>query len=602
MFNNNNKSAGKALLTHFSRLRGRKPAPDRADSVRQWVESLPRANAQETARQVLPALEELNRAEREPGYRLAALEAMRPTVHLALRGLARKYLNQPLGLSPDAAGAVAMCDRLNRELVTGYWVVVGQLAQAGDEASPQPPIHRADPFEDTPVAVVAEDDTEAAEQSLGELTTAAHRAITEHSGLLLRRYQLYMEPAASLWLKLYQMFMFATKRRLLASGVEDPVFGRCTVQQAFLRSLLLAAARPQELSQNDMTEVFRHCADWNGLVGIASAGSAAAALVFRVSEGRPPAPASAGVQAGGGLGIDTRALCARIGELIESGGGSGDGLSPPLLRQLRSAWAGEEPPAPSRGGDDRPLRLALGLYAVHYFAAGEMPFADFIDDDEQKAAQKAAEVEQPRDVWSKSSATDARYKGARPGRFAHQELEYRTALDRYADDRSARQFPLYRARLADAGEEYRYLRWSNADAVHLRIGNVVGLFDEASAEWTLGVLHSIRLCDRDHSLLGVKVLGEAVEAFSARLLQSGLPCGRHRRVFVLRGEPLRLLAPADGFVAGQSLRLTRPGEGLRLKLLASETETTSAAVFRCEFKSVEQRGSEAVERVQGGAG
>lgn len=613
MTSNNNKNNSKrwgdlSLLKYFNRRwREQQRQQPQPSAVERWVATLPVANAEECARQLRPAVEELGRVEREPAERLAALEAMRPVLHTTLRGLERQFLAKPLALSAEQQRSFNLCDKLNRHLRDAYALAASQAAerlqQARDAAGASDiPVASANPYEDAPLPAA---NTEAAEPDEdepyeAELALALHRALTEQGALLLRRYQSYGEPVSGQWQALHQLFMTAAKYQCLNSEVQDSVYGDCSVQHAYLRPLLLAAARPQELRQRDMSRLFEHFARWNGCVGTASAGNAD--WLFKLSEDRPPRrrdanTANPSTSTSGCIGIDTRGLDTRLRDEQRESDGEDSGLYPWLLEKLRRAWCEPSQPAPAIAPSQEPLRLALGLFAGHYFAAGQHAFNAFLEEDKQPLLQaKAANGEDgadSKDVWAKSGSTDARYKEVTPGRFAHQVFEFHTPLAQYNKDGAAANFSSYPVLSVAASAHSRCLRWRNANPVHPKVGNLICLNHPGEAQSSLGVLRWIKNRGGEFSNIGIDLLGNNAQAFSARLLKAGLPQGQFQRVFLLPADseggdrPSTLVAANGKFAAGQVLRLYRPGQALRVQLTHCLEEAGTVSVYRYEVRGVE---------------
>ena len=72
-----------------------------ADAARQWARDLPVTNTRSVAQQLREAISDLNRVSLAPEIRHSIMEALRPSMQVALFNLSRHYLNQPLILPEE---------------------------------------------------------------------------------------------------------------------------------------------------------------------------------------------------------------------------------------------------------------------------------------------------------------------------------------------------------------------------------------------------------------------------------------------------------------------------------------------------------------------
>src|SRR5690606_6614231 len=102
-------------------------------------------------------------------------------------------------------------------------------------------------------------DTLASDSSQEIVALAIHRALTGFGLLLLRSYQLYTPALSQLWIEIHTLYRLAEAQQLQRLPVSDPLTGHRqvkTVEQAYVRIVLLAAARPNQLRQQDMADIY----------------------------------------------------------------------------------------------------------------------------------------------------------------------------------------------------------------------------------------------------------------------------------------------------------------------------------------------------------
>src|SRR5690606_30634138 len=136
------------------------------------------------------------------------------------RGLGKHYLNQPLVLPEKARKVAALDQALQGHLANGYKLVATQgLAKISDRDVRQ------------------------------QVTLASYRAINALSNALLRCYQLYFPLPKNLWLEIHQLYLLAERNQLLDRRLSQT--DEATPKKAYVSALLLAAARPNQLRQQE---------------------------------------------------------------------------------------------------------------------------------------------------------------------------------------------------------------------------------------------------------------------------------------------------------------------------------------------------------------
>jgi hypothetical protein len=101
-----------------------------ADDALAWAQNLPIANTRLVVQNLRAALAELNRVDMAPDVRFNILEALRPSLHVALSTMSRRFLNQPLVMPEEPRQMAELADVLYSLATTGYTIVALQtLAQ-----------------------------------------------------------------------------------------------------------------------------------------------------------------------------------------------------------------------------------------------------------------------------------------------------------------------------------------------------------------------------------------------------------------------------------------------------------------------------------------
>ena len=252
-------------------------------AVADWLRSLPTANLGETTRQLYLALVELNRVNCSPKERLLILEQLRHSTHVANRGLEKHFLNQPVVLPKRARKVAQLADTLNKQMAIGYSLCANQFLA----------MHRLRRPKD-------------------QLALAFHRAITEHSLVLLRNFQLYRNEEAGFWKTIHELFYQALKHKVSRESVSDEQWGSSTLEQCYLRPMLLFSARPHQLRQASQAQVFAHLSRWSRDARVRGDQFEQCVFLFKPTRDAPPVYRELCEDARGWLGIDAQALCKKL--------------------------------------------------------------------------------------------------------------------------------------------------------------------------------------------------------------------------------------------------------------------------------------------------
>ena len=346
-------------------------ASNKAQRVAEWASMLRPTQIERTSSLLYQALPEINRLITSAQSRLEMLEHLRPYVQHTLNGLSKFYLHSPLALEGEAQKSAIVSQALQKHMVDGYILCAASLLgnkklKAGDET----------------------------------LALCLHRAITGLGLVFSRSYQIYAQAPKGLWLAMHSLFRIADLYELLDTKVTDDV-QRTTklssVQDAYVRTLLMSSARPHQLNQNDIAAVYEVFGEWSSFIrfnlGLTDDPNNFYCVDLDGDFG-PLYKARLGQDAENHLVIelDFRPLLSQLtkqrsegkakSESIEDIGASSIELpkqiTPPILEHLLEAWSN----IAQRKQDRRPVQvtadMCVGLADCHYYLAGGQAFSDFV--------------------------------------------------------------------------------------------------------------------------------------------------------------------------------------------------------------------------------
>ncbi len=474
--------------------------------VKHWLQSLPLTQAQQVSAQLYTAVHELSRLRTSSDNRLAILELLRAPVHQTLSGLALKYLNQPLILPEAALKTATVAQAIQKHFLNSYLAVVKEICTP--HATKTPPEQQA---------------------------LTIHRSLTALSLLLLRAYQLYLPVSSQVWTEIHALYQLACALELEHLPVEDKLphqHGMRTTHHVYLRILLLATARPNQLRQDEIESTYNvlELLAPSAELSPYNPGGKENLFVVLTDSNRPPfykshwRPASnPGIEPP--LEIRTSPLVSRLQELQSSGNEGVDAsvsqrnqlnLSAALTKHLAQAWSHLALRSFERQDVNADIEVTVGLTNIHFHLADEQPFNLFLNQSNAVAGEpakgaiyqkrgvqlKATETKKADDPWGDTfdivgTALDGR---ARP------TLEIEKKIKSQEQSSYQGQHPIYKVPLMDRSPGGYGLEWRNEIPVQVRAGELLGLREYGRNKWSIGVVRWA------HQMKGATQLGIQVIA------------------------------------------------------------------------------------------
>ncbi|HCS65995.1 MAG TPA: hypothetical protein DIW64_19055 [Cellvibrio sp.] len=477
---------------------------NKESQVKTWLQNLPLTQAQQVSGLLYTAIHEVSRLRTSSDQRLAILELLRVPIHQTLNGLALKYLNQPLILPEAAMKTATVAQAIQKHFLNSYLALVRDLCGA-------------------------QSDKDKSAQAL-----VIHRAITAIGLLILRSYQLYLPIANQLWTELHALYQLACHLEIEQTPQEDKLphhQGLKTIHSVYLRCLLLATARPNQLRQDEIESTYNLLellAPMAELVDYDPTGKENLFVVLTNSN-RPPfykshwRPASnPGEQPP--LEIRTSHLVDRLQEQQKSGNETADGstsirnqlnLSVSLTKHLAQAWSHLALRSFERQDVSAEIEVTVGLTNIHFYLAGEQPFNIFLNqssaitDTPEKGAiyqkrgiqLKTDKTKKEDDPWGDAfDITGTVFDGRTLPTFNIEKQIKSQEAESYQG-----LHPIYTVPLMDRSAGGYGLEWRNEIPIQVRAGELLGLREYGRTKWSIGVVrwaHQIKGATQ----LGIQVL------------------------------------------------------------------------------------------------
>ncbi|MEQ8858812.1 MAG: hypothetical protein RIC56_09205 [Pseudomonadales bacterium] len=545
-------------------------------ALAEWVVALPMANTADAAAQVRQATWEIARLGAPAGVRMALLEQIRPILHYLCARLDRNAAT-----SQAHGDAIArLAQRLQTNLCSGYKGVV--------------------------IAALDEQANGNAARTLEKeiLPLAIHRALSDLSRTLLRTLQFYVEPAERLWFELNQLYLLAERLGVDEARLEDAenhARPQTTPMNAYLRSLLLACCKPNQMRYRQLAEVFNCLEEWVGFVSLEPDATSALFAVDLESDQGPIYKRMMN-NAVEPRGIRTDVLVYQLESYLRDLPFTikiPDGISENQLRHLVEAWGEMRERSHRRTGTSGSMKVCVGLRSAHYFLSGGVEFHDLIDEPDAFATtelnpflldRESLERHRPqsvKDVWD-----DAFDVGARipenpniedPDRILRQGRERRPPPAVADGDAGRSTHQIYDASAIDTSPGGYQIRWNDPLPAQLQTGEILALREPDDNRWCIAIVRWIRQ-NHEGTGMGIELLAPRAIPVAARVIQKvGGPTSYARALMLPElapiGQAATLITPRVPFQPGQKIHVQKQGVRSTAQLTKCVLRTESVNQF-----------------------
>ena len=430
--------------------------------VRAWVDNLHATQVMKTSADLYKAVPEVSHLKTDYKNRFEILEALRPSVHNCINGLAKHFLYQPLILPQEAQRTAIVAQSLQKHMLEGYVSTVMAIVQKG----------------------------KANQATLDLLTKAIHRAITGINNLFLRSYQMYTQPPQNLWRKLHSLYLTAEYFELEKKSVVDPTLRLArgqTIHTAYMRTLMMACSRCNQLGQNEVWAL--HCAfeTWAQYVKLAPQLFNHVYAVDLLGNKSPSYAAKIGSESEGQLikEIDFTPLLRQLSRHIDSSEEdfpvSSDlevpnDFSKSLFQHLAASWKQMPQRQLERRDINGAAEVCVGLVDCHYYLCNGQEFNYFV----------------------KNSGQDEELVSGSTSRFTPRDMHDQAQQVSY-------ERPVFRVSLQNASAGGYCMLWKGEIPAKVEAGELLGIKEIGRRTWSIGVIRWVKQL-KQASQLGIQLL------------------------------------------------------------------------------------------------
>jgi cyclic-di-GMP-binding protein len=489
------------------------------DAINVWVAALPMANLLASTTQLLELVGELCRLRTDYLTRLELLESIRSTVYYMSARIERNNVSGGTRWNPQLEQAQS----LQQKLATGYKNVV--LA-----ALP-----------------ILNEDKSAREAVINGL----HRAISDLSRILLRSHRHYLTPDTGIWLQLNQLFHIARSCGLTEQKVRDSENHNqapTTILEAWMRPVLVALAKPNQLRPMELNQLFNALETWSGQAEVRPAESKDLFTVD-LRQDRPPASTAQIRSNPALLGLNTEVLAYELEAFLREIPSSvvvPEFVGAKVLQHVASAWSTAQVRQHQRLPLAESVEIGIGLRVAAACFAYEI-----------ETARTKASTEQT----NRTKTSDAPTPVNGP-----------TVHITQARDTSPLGFNV---------------QWPEGLPASAQIGELLSVKEASSDQWRIGVLRWIGGSKGGTATTGVELLSPTAVPVSARVVKTKGGSTAFAKALLLPAlpamqRPASLITPRVPFQPMQKIQIQRgrTQSNIHLGSCIGQTENYNQFSFR----------------------
>jgi len=538
-----------------------------------WLKELPMANIGETAKRLYHAIIEINQLVVAPAARFQLMETIRDAIYYVCAELEKHILNQSIVLPEKQRKIANLAQALQLHLANGYKLVIhNQLAE--DKSA----------------------------KAIRQLVPACHRAICDLSRCVVRACQLYCQAPPDVWLEIHQLYVFAHDHEFDDEVVQDKHLnysGQTSIAAAYKRVLLLGCCKPNQMSQQEIAQVFDCFECWAKHTHIEFSDNAPGLFQLDADTDAPPQyrELQSSIISGKTLGFNTAQLVGKLTDYIsylqhedetlpEHSLEMPVRLSESVLTPLAQALGILTKRTFKRISSSGKIYLAAGLSASHYFSADAVEFDLQLSDPNRKDTNHAdyyLNKSKRDDIWSSSFDSAPADSSIEMGPINFTSISGNSG-------RSSSHFQHHVLTLVNTSPGGYCIEWHGAVPGNVRAGELLAVREEESEPWSIGAIRWIRQLKQTGTQFGVELLAPKAKPCGVQLVQktgdgSGFLRGLLLPELASIGKPTTLVTPRLPFQTKQKVIINTGGRETKVLLAKRVSATGSFSQFEIKYLS-----------------
>ena len=529
-----------------------------------WLDDLPLINTGESLGLLSSALQQINTLRLPPNNRREALERFASPVICVTDALKKKFLDKSLPLKGNKLVSATQTLELFNALATGYRILAEDL-RSKNRDKPQ-------------------------------LAIALHRALRYLSEILLTSYRIYIQYPEGLWKTINMLYALADEHHITGQAVTDITLQApttSTIETVYKQLLLLSLACPYRLRQNEIRFVYNTLLDWADSSQLHHLDGEKTHGLFSINLQSDAPPSYRDLNDGGASDphtriLDTNAMASRMRkELTTSQGGTSQQAgagNTETMQRLMLAWGVMPKRLFARHPQDAPVKLVIGLNAIHQLAPGPVT-------EEPKADENIRDkhyLQDPTFEATTSFDTDPHTSKRAQQTVAEDRnpLKGAYAADKLASSR------IESWKIADISAGGYCLLWDSDEVSCARVGELVALIEKGhrnSNNWQSGTIRRMKFTEERGLELGIQLLSPGARAVWVHLRKDGVSTGdRMQGILLPEIEAINLqaslLLPSLPFRTGYTATLEDNGKTETIELTRQLENTGSFAQYHFTAK------------------
>lgn len=528
---------------------------NKASRLKEWVDTLKITQVDKATVTLYTALPEVLHLKTDASARYAMLEVFWPVVQRCLQVFSKEFLQQPLILPPKAQKSAIISQALQKHLLDGYTLCANELVHQ----------QRLKP------------------NKKDLLHNCLYRAMTALGLFMLRSYQLYTPIPAKLWLRAHALFQTAEFYEL--HNIPVPVAQQSnaagkTLLEAYIQIIAMGCIRPNQLSQNDISNTYRSLNNWSKHISLSPGATEDDRNLFLINQSHDIGP-QAKVRFNGATSdqvfeLNFQSLVSKISGAseIEDTMESQSNLktinilpevSATLIEHIIDSWSHSAERDQKRKRIRIDAEACVGIIDCHYHISGKVEFNQFIN---------------PNDTRMDDSFLSAGFG---------QMITDLSAAKMSSKPKQSKQ-SIFQISIQNISSGGYCLQWQDDLPSRIEAGELMGIREKGRRAWSIGVIRWVRQA-RKMTQLGVQVLCNQPVPYGASVtLPNGIESDYMRVIHIpapmMDGQPPSLLTTTIPFQENRRAELKQDDNITSVRLGKSVFSTSKLRLF--DFDTIAQ--------------